>query len=123
MSAQPVVVLAVQDVPHAVPPPLQASPLLHAVAVGVVQAPVLSQVLAGVDMPPEQAAAAHAVAELQQSTLQTCGETHWLLPMHAIPTASWVTQALLPLQKSPVMQLPSPVQLVPQMVGVAVLHL
>jgi hypothetical protein len=76
-SAQPVVLPAVQVVAQAValaqmrPPPQTA-------AVGMVQAPVPSQLLAGVNrlVIVLHDAAAHAVDEAQQSTLQTPGDAH-----------------------------------------------
>lgn len=75
VSAQPVVG-AVQVAAHAVVL-AQARPLAQGAAVGLVQAPVLSQLLAGVNrfVVVLHAAAAHAVDEVQQSTLQV-PDTH-----------------------------------------------
>jgi len=70
--------VALHVVPHAVVLE-QAKLLAQGAAVGLVQAPpVPLQLLAGVNMLVARlhAAAAHAVAELQQSTLQVAGDTH-----------------------------------------------
>jgi hypothetical protein len=77
MSAQPVVVPAVHVVAQAVAL-AQMRPPPQAAAVGMVQAPVPSQLLAGVNrlVIVLHDAAAHAVDEAQQSTLQTPGDAH-----------------------------------------------
>ncbi len=97
VSAQPVVVPAVQVVAQAVVV-LQSSPFAPPDAVGVEHVAVLSHKVAGVNMLLAHEAAAHAVDDVQQSTLQTCGEAHWSLAVQAVPTGSWLTHALLPLQ-------------------------
>lgn len=99
VSAQPAVVPALQVVAQAVEL-AQMRPFAHAAPAGLVQAPELSQLLAGVKtlVPVLQEAAAQAVDEVQQLTLHTCGETHWSLAAQDVPADSWLTHALLPLQ-------------------------
>ncbi len=78
LTAKGATPVALHVVPHAVTVP-QAKLLAQGAAVGVVQAPpVPLQLLAGVNMLVVMlhVAAAHGVAELQQSTLQRPGETH-----------------------------------------------
>jgi hypothetical protein len=98
VSAQPVVVLAVHVVAHAVVL-AQMRPLPQAAAAGVVQAPAVPlQLLAGVNMLVVvlHAAAAHGVPEAQQSTLHSA-DTHWSLAVQAPPALFWGTH-VVPLQ-------------------------
>jgi hypothetical protein len=76
-SAQLLVVPAVHVVAHAVALAQMRAPP-QAAAVGAVHPPALSQLLAGVSMlvAALHEAPAHAVADVQQLTLQTCGDVH-----------------------------------------------